>query len=70
MHKLYRCLIMGIQLQRVVLWMPMLDIHIHTLINEGPNSWQNMFTLMRFRCIEVLFYTFYYCWGKESYLLY
>lgn len=41
-----------------------------TLINEGPSDWQNMFTLTRFRCIEVLLYTFYYCWGKEYYLLY
>ena len=38
--------------------------------NEGPRDWKNMFAMMRFRCIEVLLHTFYYCWGDECRSLY
>ena len=33
--------------------------------NRGPRDWENMFAITRFRCIEVLFHTFYYRWGEE-----
>ena len=33
--------------------------------NEGPRDFQNMFAITRFRCIEVLFHTFYYYWDEE-----
>ena len=36
---------------------------------EGPGDWPNMFAVMRFCCIEVLFHTFYYYWSKEYCLL-
>ena len=31
-----------------------------------PRDWQNLFAVPRFRYIEVLFYIFYYYWGKEN----
>ena len=33
--------------------------------NEGPRDWQNVFPITRFRYIEVLFHTFYYCWSNS-----
>ena len=37
---------------------------------EGPRDWQNIFAIRRFRCIEVLFHTFYHSWDKEYRSLY
>ena len=31
--------------------------------NEGPRDWQNLFTMPRFRYIEVLFHMFYHLLG-------
>ena len=39
-------------------------------ITKGQGTWLNLFALMRFRCIEVLFHMFYYYWGKETHSLY
>ena len=38
--------------------------------NKGPRDWQNLFTVMRFCYIKVLFHIFYCYWGKENSLLY
>ena len=34
---------------------------VQPLYNKGPRNWQNVFALMGFCCVEVLFYRF----GKE-----
>ena len=36
---------------------------------KGPRDWHNVFTIARFRYIEVIFHIFYYCWGKENHSL-
>ena len=41
-----------------------------TQFNEGPRGWQNLFTLTRFRYIEVIFHIFHYYWSKENCSLY
>ena len=38
--------------------------------NKGPRDGQNLFTITRFHCIDVLFHVFYYYWGKENRSLY
>lgn len=39
--------------------------------NEGPRHWKNVFSIMGFCFIEVLFHMFnYYWWGKEKHSLY
>ena len=40
--------------------------HIIKRYNEGLRDWQNLFAILRFRYVEVLFRIFYYYWGKES----
>ena len=45
-------------------------ITVEPRFNEGPGGWQNMFTITRFRCIEVLSHIFYYHWDQEIHLLY
>ena len=37
---------------------------------EVPRDCQNVFAIMRFRYIEVLFHIFYYYWGQENRSLY
>lgn len=37
---------------------------------EGPRDWQKMFAITWFRYIEVLFHSFYYCWGEDYRLFY
>ena len=32
---------------------------------NNPRDWQNLFTITRFRYIDVLFHIFYYYWGKK-----
>ena len=60
---------------------PELELNLNTFIfflltvepryNEVQRDWQNFFTIMRFRYIEVLFHIFYYnAGGKENRLLY
>ena len=38
--------------------------------SEVAGDWPNSFVKSRVRCIDVLFHTFYYCWGKEYRSLY
>ena len=38
--------------------------------NEGPGDWQNVFAVLRFCYIEVLFHISCYDWGKENRSLY
>ena len=38
--------------------------------NEGPRDWKNLFAMMTFPYVQVLFHIFYYYWGKEKSLLY
>ena len=38
--------------------------------NKGRREWQNLFAIMRFCYIEVLFHLFYYYQGKENRSLY
>lgn len=33
--------------------------------NERLRDWLNLFAIMRFHYVEVLFHMFYYYWGKE-----
>ena len=49
---------------------PVLIITVEPRFNEGPRDWQNMFAITRFRYIDVLFYIFFYYWGKENLSLY
>ena len=38
--------------------------------NKGPRDWQNVSAIKKFHYIEVIFHTFYYCWGEENCSLY
>ena len=37
-------------------------ITVEPQFNKGPEDWQNMFTMIGFCCIEIIFYIFHYCW--------
>ena len=39
-------------------------------IQGSAEGWQNLFAIMRFCYIEVLFHVFYYYWGKQNRSLY
>ena len=47
-----------------------LDYKVEPRHNKAPRDWQNLFAIMRFRYIEVLFHKFFYYWGKENRFLY
>ena len=38
--------------------------------NKGPRDWQNVSAIKKFHYIEVIFHTFYSCWGEENCSLY
>ena len=45
---------------------PIVSNTVEPRYNEGPKDWQNVFVIMRFRCIDGLFRIFYYYWGQEN----
>ena len=55
-----------------ILWFIVSPITLEPRCNEGPGpgDWQNLFSVTRFRYMEVLFHIFYYYGGKENRSLY
>ena len=46
-----------------------LCVTVEPWYNKVPTDWQNLFAILRFCYIEVLFHMFYYYWGEENHLL-